>query len=155
MDNVQSDLLNFPWKRKPTRKFWGLKSPQNFLVAEYGVLYVIEYSLFTFPFGLLPSESGHSERRIWGKIPPGFFHNGENICTKVSQNMSWLLLETYWRSVFCQLQPNKLWKEVLNVTIIKHLFPYFCYVITWGFLIRHSYCYFWIPHVYFNTKKQF
>jgi len=40
-------------------------------------------SFFTFPLGLLPSEFGHNERRTWGKVSPGYFHYGENICRKV------------------------------------------------------------------------
>jgi hypothetical protein len=38
----------------------------------------------TFPLALLPFEPGHSERRTWGKVPPGYFHYGEKIYRKVA-----------------------------------------------------------------------
>ena len=48
-----------------------------------GAQYVIEDSFFTFPLPTLPFEPGHSERRAWGKVPPGYFHHGEKTCRKV------------------------------------------------------------------------
>jgi len=39
--------------------------------------------IFTFSLGLLPSEPGSSERQTWGRVPPGYFYHGENICRKV------------------------------------------------------------------------
>jgi hypothetical protein len=43
----------------------------------------LKIPFFTFPLGLLSSEPGRSERRIWEKVPPGYFHHGETICRNV------------------------------------------------------------------------
>ena len=89
----------------------------------------LKIHFLTFPLGLLPSESGHIEWRTCGKVPPGFFYHGEKICRKVvTEHISWLLLEPYWRGIYYQLQTNELQKEVWNVTKIKHLFSHFCCV---------------------------
>jgi len=99
-------------------------------IPDYGLWYVIEESFFTFPLGLLPSEPGSREQRKLGSVPPGYFHHGVKICRKViTENVSWMLLEPYWRGVYYQLQANELQKEVLNVSKIKHLFSYYCCVI--------------------------
>ena len=83
-------------------------------------------SFFTFSLGHLPSEPGCSERRTWGKFPPGYIHHGVTICRKVvTQYVGWLMLETYWRGVYCLLQTNELQKEIWKVSEIKNLFSLF------------------------------
>jgi len=86
--------------------------------------------IFYIPTWLLPSEPGHSEWQTWRMVPLGHFHHGEKICRKViTEHVSWLLLEPYWRDVYCWLQTYELQKEVLNISKIKYLFSYFCCVI--------------------------
>jgi len=71
-----------------------------------------------------------SERWTRGRVPLGHFHDGEKICrTVVTEHVSWLLLELYWRGIYCQLQRNELQKEALYVSKIKHLFSDFCCII--------------------------
>jgi len=41
------------------------------------------HSLLTFPLGFLASEPACSERQIWGKVSPGYFHHREKLCSKV------------------------------------------------------------------------
>jgi hypothetical protein len=43
----------------------------------------LKIHFFTFQPGLVPSELGRSERRTRGKIPSGFFNQGEKICGKL------------------------------------------------------------------------
>jgi len=132
MNNVQSSLSKFPWRRK-RRKLkgtcWGLVKR----LPDYGVSYVIDESFLTFPLGFLPSETDRSERRIWGTVPPGYFHHRKKICRKVvTEHVSWLLLEPYWRGVYCQLQTKEAEKGVLYVSKTTHLFSYFCCIIAWS-----------------------
>jgi len=46
----------------------------------------------------------------------------------VRKHVSLLLLEPYWRDVYCQLQTNELQKLVLNIIKIKHLYSHVCSV---------------------------
>jgi hypothetical protein len=127
MSNVQSGLYKFPWKRKTWKlqvTSWGLVKS----MPDYGLWYITEDSFFTFPLWLLPSEPGRSERRTWGRVSPRCFLHGENICRKVvTEHVFWLLLEHYWRGVYCPLQTNELQKEVLLI------FSHFCCVIAWSY----------------------
>jgi hypothetical protein len=89
---------------------------------------------FSLPIGLLPSKPEHSEWWTWGRVAgrvaPRYFHHGEKIHRKViTEHVSWLLFEPYWRGVYCQLQMNELQKAVLNISKIKHLLLHFCCLI--------------------------
>lgn len=126
MADITSGLSKFPWKRK-NRKIHFLLSHLNF-----------------FPPNLVAVSDEHGER----------FH--QDISTterwyagKWSQNVSWLLLEPHWTGGYCQLRTDGLQKEGLSVSKFKHLFSYFCYVISW------SYCYTALLPLFFNSLSSF
>jgi len=110
MANITSGLSKFPWKRK-SRKSNILHSHLNF-----------------FPPNLVAVSDEHGER----------FHQDistmeKRYAGKLSQKVSWLLLEPYWTGGYCQLQTNELQEEVLSMSKFKHLFSHFCYVIVWSY----------------------
>jgi hypothetical protein len=95
---------------------------------------LLKIQFFTFPPGRLPSEPVCSEWGTWGKVPPGYFHHGEQKCREVlKEHVSRLLSEPYRKSIYCQLEMNELQKEVLNVIKIEYLFSYFCCVTAWSY----------------------
>jgi len=78
-----------------------------------------------------------------------------------SQNVSWRLLEPYWRGVYCHLQMNELQTEVLNLRKITHLFSHFCFVIAWTYfrtaflpLFLNSLCSFQHENPILNHRTQ-
>lgn len=84
------------------------------------------------------------------KVPLGYFHHAEKICSKVIiEHVSWLLLEPCWRDVYCQFQTNELQKEVLNMSKIIYLFSYFCCVMAWNYFHTG-----FLP-LFFNSLRSF
>jgi hypothetical protein len=81
MANAQSGLCKFPWKCKIRKS----KELVEYLLNAYQTVVcdVTENSFFIFSLGRIPSWPRRSERRTWGKVLPGYFHNGEMKCMKV------------------------------------------------------------------------
>ena len=137
MANVRSGLSKFPWKRKSREiqgTCWGLEMHTRL----WGV---ICHWRFIFYFS-----TWNSSLRSWaqwatntGKSFTRIFPHGAKICRKVvTEHVSWLLLEPYWRGVYCQLQTKELQKGVLKVSKVKHVFSYFCCVIARSYVLTSS-----------------
>ena len=127
MANVQSGLSKFPWKCK-SQNYSYKELVEDLLKAycamECNVSLKIHFlhSLLNF---LLPNlvavsdERGESFRQDFSTMEKRYLG-------RWPQNVSWMLLESYWRGVYCQIQTNELQKEVVNVTKIGHLLTYCC-----------------------------
>ena len=99
---------------------------------EYNVSLTIHFlhSLLNFflpNLGTVSDEHGESFRQDFSTMEKRYVG-------KWSQNVSWLLLDSYWRGVYCQIQKNELQREVVNVTKIRHLFSYFWCVTALSFI---------------------
>jgi len=152
MDNVQSGLSKFPWKRK-SRKLHGTCCGLAKRIPEYGAKYVFEDSLFYIP-------TWTSSLRTWAQwttVPPRYFRHGEKICRKiVIEHVRWLLQEPYWRRGYSQLQTNELQKDVqtwvqsfiftfllchcmnlFSYSILAAIFKFLVFISTWKMILKH------------------